>query len=240
MAQRGMTVRARAVAWWRRSHADPDKRAFRRIGLVSFGAVGASVILAKATQDTPAAGVVRALAITMFGLAALALLGVVILMGDEGVEEMDATDPLRARRGGAYGARVKRFFRDAGSQSRAWVTSLPSRVVALRHYLTRDSLARFAAAAAQALRGVPPAGVGPPRGAGRLARMDAEPQPPQQEEAQRRALTASELVEHTRSTAPAPRPTAARASRAPRPIRRSGRAAQRAGRTRNAGGRSTR
>jgi hypothetical protein len=243
-----MTARARAVAWWRRCHADPEKRAFRRIGLVSFGVVGASVILAKVTQDTPVAGVVRALAITMFGLAAIALLGVVIMMGEEVVGEMDATDPTRVRRGGAYGPRIKRFFRDAGSQSRAWVRSLPARVVALRHGFTRDSLARFAVASADALGGVPPAGVAPPRGAGRLARMDAAPEPSAEPDAaatdpaqaRRRALTASELAERSSSTAPARRPTAAGASRARRRSRRSERAAARGGRTSDAGGRSTR
>jgi hypothetical protein len=245
-----MTARARAVAWWRRCHADPEKRAFRRIGLVSFGVVGASVILAKVTQDTPVAGVVRALAITMFGLAAIALLAVVIMMGEEVVGEMDATDPTRVRRGGAYGPRIKRFFRDAGSQSRVWVRSLPARVVALRHGFTRDSLARFAVASIDALGGVPPAGVAPPRGAGRLARMDAAPEPssepdagaPSQarEQARRRALTASELAERSSSTAAARRPNATRASRAPRRSRRSERAAARGGRTSDTGGRSTR
>jgi hypothetical protein len=154
------------------------------------------------------------------------------------------------RRGGAYGPRIKRFFRDAGSQSRVWVRSLPARVVALRHGFTRDSLARFAVASIDALGGVPPAGVAPPRGAGRLARMDAAPEPssepnagaPSQarEQARRRALTASELAERSSSTAAARRPNATRASRAPRRSRRSERAAARGGRTSDTGGRSTR
>jgi hypothetical protein len=246
---RGATaVRARAVAWWRRSHADPEKRAFRRIGLVSFGVVGLSVILAKLTQDTAVGGVIRALAITMFGLATVALLGVVILMGEEVVDELDASDPMRARRGGAYGPRIKRFFRDAGQLSRAWVKSRPARIVALRRAITRDSLTRFAVASVDALGGIPPAGVKPPRGGGRLARMNAPPEPPptQQpapdeptEQETRRALTASELLEPSSSTAPARRSTETRASRARR-TRRSKRAAARGRRTSNAGGRSTR
>src|SRR5262249_20898091 len=89
-------LRAHAAAWWRRSHADPSKRDFRRIGLLAFGVVGASVVLARLTQDTAAAGAIRALAITLFALAAIALLGVVILMGEEGVGGMGASDPLRA------------------------------------------------------------------------------------------------------------------------------------------------
>jgi hypothetical protein len=246
MPRAGTTVRARAIAWWQRNHADPEKRAFRRIGLVSFGVVGASVILAKLTQDTAVGGVIRALAITLFGLATVALLGVVILMGEEVVDEMDASDPMRARRGGAYGPRIKRFFRDAGILSRAWVTSRPARIVALRHAITRDSLTRFAVASVDALGGVPPAGVHPPRGAGRLARMNA---PPPQEEGtpdeaaeqeSRRALTASELLERSSSTAPARRRSEARVSRAWRRTRRSERAAQRGTRTSNAGDRSAR
>src|SRR5215831_18928340 len=106
-------LRARAVAWWRRSVADPEKRDFRRIGLLAFGVVGASVVLARLTQDTAAAGAIRALAISVFALAAIALLGVVILMGEEVVDEMDASDPMRARHVGAYGPRVKQFLRDA-------------------------------------------------------------------------------------------------------------------------------
>jgi hypothetical protein len=246
MPRRGRTVRARAVAWWRRNHSDPEKRVFRRIGLVSFGVVGASVILAKVTQDWPAAGVIRAFAITMFGLAAMTLLGVVLLMGEEMVDEMDASDPLRARRGGAYGPRIKRFFRDVGWSGRAWIKSLPAKVVALRHDVTRDSIARFAAASTDALAGVPPAGVAPPRGAGRLARTIAAPEPPPEsvphdptEPARRRALTASELAEREAPTAPR-RTTTVRSSRAPRPTRRSKRAAPRGGRVSNAGGRSTR
>ena len=260
MPRMGRTFHARAVAWWRRCHADPEKRTFRRIGLVSFGVVGGSVLLAKVTQETPVAGVVRPLAITTFGLAALTLLVVVILMGEQVVEQMDASDPMRVHHGGAYGPRIKWFLRELGSQGRAWVTSLPARVVALRHDVTRESLARFSLAAVEALRGVPPPGVGPPRGAGRLGRMNAAPPPPPEPDAQaaqadevaspspkarRRALTASELQDRPTSAAPArssragaaPRGTAVRASRRRRPI---GTAASRTGRVSNAVRRSTR
>ena len=168
--------------WWRRSQTDPEKRDFRRIGVVAFGVVGASVILAKLTQETAVGGYVRAFAITMFGLATIALLAVVLLMGEEMVGAMDETDPLRVRHGGAYGPRVKRFFRDLGSASRAWITSRPAKVAALRRDLTRDSLARLAAASGAALAGIPPADAAPPEGAGRLARVKGEPPPPPEEE----------------------------------------------------------
>jgi hypothetical protein len=259
MLQWVRSCRARAVAWWQRAHADPEKRDFRRIGVVSFGVVGASVVLAKLTQDTSMATVVRAFAITMFGLAAIALLAVVILMGEEVVEKMDETDPMRARRGGAYGPRIKRSFRDVWRSIRAWVSSRPASVAALRHNVTRDSFRRLAAASAEALSGVPPADVGPPRGAGRLARVGTAPPPPAPTEpepaapvtpdaatprARRRALTASELGDSAGVTAltstRSRRPGRASAARRPlRPTRRSERAAQRAGRASNPGGRST-
>src|SRR5207253_6567095 len=145
MPRRGRSLRARALAWWQRSHADPEKHAFRRIGVISFGVVGGSVILAKIAQDAPGAGPIRAFAVAMFGLGAITLLGVVVLMGEEIVDAMDASDPLRARHGGAYGPRLKRYFREARHSARTWFTSLPTNVAALRHELTRESLARFIA-----------------------------------------------------------------------------------------------
>jgi hypothetical protein len=166
-------LRARAVAWWRRSQADPGKRDFRRVGLIAFGVVGASVVLARLTQNTAAASAIRALAITLFALAAIALLGVVILMGEEVVDEMDASDPLRARDGGAYGPGVKRIVGKARRESRAWISSVPGRIRGLRRNLTRTSLSRMAATSVEALGGVPPSGAGPPPGAGRLARPTA-------------------------------------------------------------------
>jgi len=222
-------LRARAVAWWRRSVADPEKRDFRRIGLVAFGVVGASVVLARLTQDTAAAGAIRALAITLFALAAIALLGVVILMGEEVVDEMDASEPMRAQHGGAYGPRITRFLRETRHETWAWVTSIPGKVRGLRRELTRESLSRMAATSVEALGGVPPPDAGPPPGAGRLARPKApspEPEadpaawgepasPPRRAaapaRARRRALTASELSDRP---APAGRRRPARRSAA--------------------------
>ena len=243
-----MTARARAIEWWRRCQTDPEKRDFRRIGIVAFGVVGASVILAKVTQETAVGGYVRAFAITMFGLATIALLAVVLLMGEQMVDAMDETDPLRVRHGGAYGPRVKRFFRDLRSASRAWITSRPAKVAALRHDLTRDSLARLAAASGAALAGIPPADAAPPEGAGRLARVKSEPPPPPEQEPDAQAGTsepspAARRVEASRVTAAtrrssrsgqpvvARRPIKARSRQTPRPTRRS----ERAGRTSNSG-----
>jgi hypothetical protein len=255
MPRRGRSLRARALAWWRRSHADPERRAFRRIGVISFGVVGGSVILAKITQDAPGAGPIRAFAVAMFGLGAITLLGVVVLMGEDMVDAMDASDPLRARHGGAYGPRLKRFFRDARHSARTWFTSLPANVAALRHELTRASLARFVAASATTLGGIPPADVPPPRSAGRLARPKRmRPPPPEQTPASpteppstqldpaRPGRRARAAARSARSGSPvvARRPIKVRSSRTPQPARRSERAAPRAGRGSNTGGRSTR
>jgi hypothetical protein len=261
MPRRGRALRARAIGWWRQCLADPDKRDFRRIGVVAFGVVGASVILAKVTQETPVGGYVRALAITMFGLATIALLAVVLLMGEEMVDAMDETDPLRVRHGGAYGPRVKRFFRDLRSASRAWIKSRPAKVAALRHDISRDSLARLAAASGAALAGIPPADAAPPAGAGRLARPESAPPPQTEEEsvsadtqpgtedepspAARRVAASREMAaaaRGSRSGQPvvARRRSNVRSRQTPRPTRRSERAAPRAGRVGNAGGPSTR
>ena len=238
MLRMGGNLRARAVAWWRRSHADPHKRDFRRAGLIAFGAVALSVLLARLTQDTAAAGAIRALAITVFALAAIALLGVVILMGEEVVEEMDAADPMRAQRGGAYGPRIKRFLRDAPRETAAWIAAIPGKIGGLRRDVTRESLSRMANASMTALSGVPPADAGPPPGAGRLARPLAEPpadanaaatddrlaagrRAPAPPRARRRALTASELTDRTPTT--------------PRPTQRTGRSGARSGRVTDAG-----
>ena len=252
MPRRGATLRARVIAWWRRSHTDPEKRAFRRVGVISFGVLGGSVVLAKIAQDAPAAGPIRAFAITMFILAAITLLAVVLLMGEEMVDAMDESDPLRARHGGAYGPRLKRYFRELGLSARTWFTSLPANVEALPHKVTRENLARFAAASAAALGGVPPAGVPPPRSAGRLARPRREPPPPPEDVPASPADDAEPEptpparrlpgARSSRSGSPvvARRPIKVRSSRRRRPTRRSERAAQRAGRGSNAGGRSTR
>lgn len=253
MLQKVGIVRARAVEWWRRAQADPERRDFRRIGLIAFGVVGASVVLARLTQDTAAAGAIRALAITLFGLAAIALLVVVLVMGEDVVDEMDASDPMRARHGGAYGPRIKRFLRDTRSASKAWIVSIPGGIRGLRRNLTRESLSRLAAASVETLGGVPPADAGPPPGAGRLARpappdADAsgpgqahdrdEPAPPARSAAapprtRRRALTASEL-----SDGPAPaarRPAKPRSARGTGSTRPSGRAATRTSRATDTG-----
>ena len=203
MPRRGRSLRARALAWWQRSHADPEKRAFRRIGVISFGVVGGSVVLAKISQDAPAAGPIRAFAVAMFGLGAITMLGVVVLMGEEMVEAMDASDPMRASHGGAYGPRLKRFLRDARHNARTWFTSLPSNVASLRHELTRESLARFTAASGTALGGIPPADIPPPRSAGRLARPKRQSPPPPDE-------TPSSPTEPAR-TQPEPAPLGRRA-----------------------------
>ena len=255
MPRRGGTVRARAIEWWRRCQADPDKRDFRRIGVVAFGVVGASVVLARITQDTPVAAYVRAFAITMFGLATISLLAVVLFMGEEMVDAMDETDPMRVRHGGAYGPRVKRFFRNLRSASVAWIRSRPAKVAALRHDLTRDSLARFAAASGAALAGIPPADVAPPAEAGWLARPESESSSPTEQDPQTaphpEPSPAARRVEASRVTAAAARSSRAgqpvvarrrskvRSSPTRRPARRADRAAPRTGRTSNAGGRST-
>jgi hypothetical protein len=255
MPRRGRSLRARALAWWQRSHADPEKRAFRRIGVISFGVVGGSVVLAKISQDAPAAGAIRAFAVAMFGLGAITMLGVVVLMGEEMVDAMDASDPMRASHGGAYGPRLKRFFREARHSAWTWFTSLPANVAALRHELTRESLARFVTVSGTALGGIPPADVPPPRSAGRLARPKRQPPPRPDETPASTAEPASTQPEPAplgrrapaaarspRSGSPvvARRPIKVRSSRTPRPARRSERAAPRAGRGSNTGGRSTR
>jgi len=256
MPRRGTALRARAIEWWRRCQTDPEKRDFRRIGVGAFGVVGASVILAKVTQETAAGGYVRAFAITMFGLATIALLAVVLLMGEEMVDAMDETDPMRVRHGGAYGPRVKRFFRDARSASRTWIKTRPAKIAALRHDFSRDSLARLAAASGAALGGIPPADAPPPDGAGRLARPESAPPPEEEPErpdaqtdaqaepspAARRVAASRAAARSSRSGQPvvARRPIKVRSRQTSRPTRRSERAASRAGRASNAGGRSTR
>ena len=256
MPRRGTALRARAIEWWRQCQADPEKRDFRRIGVVAFGVVGASVILAKVTQETAVGGYVRAFAITMFGLATIALLAVVLLMGEEMVDAMDETDPMRVRHGGAYGPRVKRFFRDVRSASRTWIKTRPAKIAALRHDFSRDSLARLAAASGAALGGIPPADAPPPDGAGRLARPDSTPPPEEEPErpdaqtdaqaepspAARRVAASRAAARSSRSGQPvvARRPIKVRSRQTSRPTRRSERAASRAGRASNAGGRSTR
>jgi hypothetical protein len=235
MPRRGRTLRARALAWWQRSHADPERRAFRRIGVIAFGVVGGSVVVAKISQDAPAAGPIRAFAVTMFGLAAITLLGVVVLMGEEMVDAMDESDPLAARHGGVYGPRLKRYFREARHSARQWFTSLPANVAALRQHLTRESLARFVAASGTALRGIPPADVPPPRSAGRLARPRREPEPAPPV----RRVPAAARPSRSGSPVVARRPIKVRSSGTRRPIRRAERAAPRAARAGNPGGRST-
>jgi hypothetical protein len=254
MPRSGRSLRARAVAWWQRSHADPHKRAFRRIGIISFGVVGGSVVLAKVSQDAPAAGAIRAFAVAMFGLAAITLLGVVVMMGEEMVDAMDESDPLRARHGGFYGPRLKRYFREARHSARQWFTSLPANVAALRRHLTRQSLARFVAASGTALGGIPPADVPPPRSAGRLARPRREPPPPPEQTPPSptepantepepappvRRAPAAARSSRSGSPAVARRPIKVRSSGARRPTGRSERAAPRAGRAGYARGRST-
>jgi hypothetical protein len=230
--------RARAVAWWRRSHADLQRRDFRRVGLSAFGVVGGSVVLARLTQDTAVAGAVRAFAITVFALAAIALLGVVILMGEEVVDEMDASDPMRARHGGAYGPRIKQFVRAVPRETWAVVASIPGKIGGLRRSLTRRSLSRMAVVSVDALGGVPPVDVRPPHGAGPLAQPIAVP--PESDSgssddptepgrraaaplrARRRALTASELSDRPPVTARrrAAEPRSARRARRTRRFRR--------------------
>jgi hypothetical protein len=174
-------------------------------------------------------------------------------MGEEMVDAMDASDPMRASHGGAYGPRLKRFFREARHSAWTWFTSLPANVAALRHELTRESLARFVTVSGTALGGIPPADVPPPRGAGRLARPKRQPPPRPDETPASTAEPASTQPEPAplgrpaaarspRSGSPvvARRPIKVRSSRTPRPARRSERAAPRAGRGSNTGGRSTR
>jgi hypothetical protein len=244
MPRRGGSLRARALDWWQRSQADPERRAFRRIGIISFGALGGAVVLAKISQDAPAAGLIRALAITMFLLAAITLLAVVLLMGEEMVDAMDESDPMRARHGGAYGPRIKRYVRKAGRDARTWFKSLPGSLAALRHQITRESLSRFTAASAASLGGIPPADVPPPRSAGRLARPWREPPPPPEQAPPESAPPARRVPASRSSRSGSPvvarRPINTRSSRTRLPPRRSEGAAPRTGRTRQPGGRSTR
>jgi hypothetical protein len=252
---KGRRIYRSAIDRWQQFRADLTRRRLRHIGVVACSAVVASVILAKLTQNTFAAGLVRAFTITVFALAAITLLAVVILMAEEVVHELDETDPLRARDGGAFGPKIKRFFRVIRRATRAWVSSLWATLAAWRRALTRESVVRFAHASTVALSGVPPADVAPPRGAGHLARPDRAPPPPVPEPTARERTPAApgvvdRLRTHTnrlrrrvtrrrpaRSSSGAPKPAASnrpgqvRSSRPLRPTGRSRRAAPRTGRT---------
>ena len=114
----------------------PQERAFRRIGVISFGVVGGSVVLAKIGGSARGRGDPGVRGRDVRPSQAITMLGVVVLMGEEMVDAMDASDPIRASHGGAYGPRLKRFFRDARHNTRTWFTSLPANVAALRHELT--------------------------------------------------------------------------------------------------------
>jgi hypothetical protein len=238
-----------ASARWRQLRAWLTRERLPRIGIVAVAAVAGSVVLAKVTQGTAVAGLVRALTITVFGLAAITLLAVVIFRGEEVVDDLDATDPMRARDGGALGPRIKRFLRLARSTTRAWLSSVGASIVGLRRDLTRQSVARFAHASVVTLGGVPPADVPPPRSAGHLARLDRAPPPPEPEPTARDRTAAEPTAPRTEPDAERPAPSSPARVRSPRPIRapgRAGRAYPRAGRTGNArrptnpGGRSRR
>jgi hypothetical protein len=251
----GRRIYRTAVARWQHLRAGLTRQQLRHIGVVACGAVVASVIVAKLTQNTFAAGLVRAFTITVFALAAIILLAVVILMAEEVVHELDETDPLRARDGGAFGPKIKRFFRVLRRATRASLSSLWATVVAWRRDLSRESVVRFAHASAVALGGVPPADVAPPRGAGHLARPDRAPPPPAPEPTARERTTSTpDLAGRLRTRvdrlrrrmagrrtarsssatakpAASNRPTRARSPRPLGPTGRSRRAAPRTGRT---------
>ena len=119
-------------------------------------------------------GIVRPFALTALVLASVALLGVGIVSFQSVVDELDESDPLATKQGGALGPTIKRALRKARSSAarvaREWHA-------ALRRNITRESLARLARACADALSGVPPAEVSPPPSAGPLARPAGAPRP---------------------------------------------------------------
>jgi hypothetical protein len=215
-----------ASARWRQLRAWLTRERLPRIGIVAVAAVAGSIVLARVTQSTAVAGLVRALTITVFGLAAITLLAVVIFRGDEVVDDLDATDPMRVREGGALGPKIKRFFQLVRRTTRAWLSSVWASIVGMRRDLTRQSVVRFAHASVVTLGGVPPADVPPPRGAGHLARLDRAPPPPEPEPTARERAASEPDVERSASSGPA-------RVRSPRPLRtpgRAGRAVPRAGR----------
>jgi hypothetical protein len=191
---KGRKIYRTALAKWQHFRADLTRQQLRRIGIVACGTVVVSVILAKVTQNTFAAGLVRAFTITVFALAAITLLFVVILMAEEVVHELDETDPMRARDGGAFGPKIKRFFRVLRRATGAWLSSLWATLAAWRRELTRESVARFTRSSVVALSGVPPADVAPPQGAGHLARPDRAPPPPAPEPTAREGTPAMPAV----------------------------------------------
>jgi hypothetical protein len=170
-----------AVVRWRQLHGWLTRERLRRIGVVAGVAAIVAIVAVRIIGGGIVGVIVWSLAVTVLVLAAFTLLGVVIFMNEELVDEFDATDPMRARDGGAFGPRIKRFFGNAIRGIRADLSSAPEGVAALRKGVTRNSVARFAHASAEALGGVPPADVPPPRSAGHLARPDRAPEPPEPE-----------------------------------------------------------
>jgi hypothetical protein len=132
----------------------------RLVAVVAGGVVVVSVALG--ITGVVSDGIVRPFAIIALVLAAVALLGTGILYCQTMVDEMDADDPYRVIRGGAFGRKIQHALRDlAASLGRA----RRELVTALQHNLTRESLVRFARNCAETLSGVPPPTVRPPRGA---------------------------------------------------------------------------
>jgi hypothetical protein len=154
----------------------------RLTAVVAFGAVIGSVVLAKATWgETGRPGIATPLAFMVLFVATITLLAIVIVMCQRLVDEMDAQHPLRVRKRGVVLRGIKALLRGsfalAARASRAWLDWVTSVFVLLRREVTREAVEQWAHDTVIAFSGVPPAGVSPPRYAGRLARPDPSQEP---------------------------------------------------------------
>jgi hypothetical protein len=141
-------------------------------GAVSLGVVIGSIVVAKLTWGTRGPGLATPFAFFGLFVAAVILFALAVVSSEELVDELEASHPPRVRERGVIPRALRRWIAALG---RAVLDCLVLIGLAIRSELAPERIAHWWRAFAEALSGVPPAGVSATH-AGPLARP--APRPP--------------------------------------------------------------
>lgn len=155
---------------WRQLSLLPKRVLLRRVGLVASVCIVGSLVLARFTWGSSGPGIATPFAFAALFLAAVALMGVVVVHSQDLVEELEASHPPQVRDRGRVARAVNPMLWTVSARGRRAFRVWRARVGStLRREATRESIARRIRDLGSSLSGVPSEGRSPEAG-GPLAR----------------------------------------------------------------------
>ena len=142
--------------WWGRRSRAAQKRLMIQAGAVALGVIVGFLVVAKLTWGASGPGLVTPFAFFGLFLAAVILFAVTVASSEELVDELEASRPPRVRKRGVVPRAVRQAIAAFGRAVLAWLMRIG---LSIRRAIAREHIARRWRVLAEALSGVPPAGV---------------------------------------------------------------------------------